>query len=207
MTPQIILVMREEEYEHFAGLMRERDENLQIFHAASKEELIAYKPKLHTLTRIICFSTYVIVPADIIDAVGGNCYNFHPGPPLYPGFDPLGLALYQGENMYGVTLHELVAEIDAGPIVDTVPFPILPDDTRDSIVEKGYGLLAHQFVAHLDALMDTKTRLPRSRRRWGKNRTTRASIKPYYDLLPIMGEEEIARRKRAFGNLCSDKTQ
>ena len=39
-------------------------------------------------TRLISFCSPVIVPADILKALPGPSYNFHPGPPDRPGRSP-----------------------------------------------------------------------------------------------------------------------
>jgi methionyl-tRNA formyltransferase len=64
----------------------------------------------------------------------GRALNLHNAPlPLYRGVNPINWALKNGEATHGVTLHEVVEEIDAGPIVAQVTFPIWPDvdEVRD----------------------------------------------------------------------------
>ena len=60
--------------------------------------------------------------------------NCHLGPlPKYRGVRPANWALKNGELVHGVTIHDLVPEIDAGPIIAQVKFPIWPhlDEVRD----------------------------------------------------------------------------
>ena len=40
---------------------------------------------------------------------------------------PINWALKQGEQLHGVTIHEIVEKIDAGPIISQVMFSIYPD--------------------------------------------------------------------------------
>jgi len=54
--------------------------------------------------------------------------NLHLAPlPRYRGVSPINWALKQREQLHGVTIHEIVERIDAGPIVSQVMFSIYPD--------------------------------------------------------------------------------
>jgi hypothetical protein len=73
-----------------------------------------------------------IVPAALIDAYDG-LWNLHPG--LLPwgrGMYPVFWALWE-RTPAGATLHELVPELDAGPIVDQEATPVREDDTGGSL--------------------------------------------------------------------------
>lgn len=64
----------------------------------------------------------------------GRILNLHNGPlPRYRGVSPINWALKNGEIEHGVTIHEITAGIDEGPIVAQVKFPIYPafDEVRD----------------------------------------------------------------------------
>lgn len=68
----------------------------------------------------------------IVDAAFiGRCdriLNLHNGPlPRYRGVRSINWALKNGETSHGVTLHEITAGIDDGPIVAQVVYPVHPD--------------------------------------------------------------------------------
>ena len=64
-------------------------------------------------------------------------YNLHPGPlPQYAGLNPVSWAIYNGEKHHGVTLHRMVPQIDAGPIIYQDSFPIANNDTALMVMEK-----------------------------------------------------------------------
>ena len=67
--------------------------------------------------RLIAFVTPVIVPAQILAALGFGAYNFHPGPPHYPGWVPSHFAIYDKAENFGATAHAMIERVDAGPIV------------------------------------------------------------------------------------------
>jgi methionyl-tRNA formyltransferase len=73
-----------------------------------------------------------IVEPELIDAYEG-LWNLHPG--LLPwgrGFYPVFWALWEGTPA-GASLHELVAALDAGPIVAHEAVPVEPHDTGGSL--------------------------------------------------------------------------
>ena len=67
-------------------------------------------------TTLITFFTPVIIPADVLSVVRAG-YNFHGGPPEYPGRDPHDWAIHDGAAEFGVTLHRLAEKVDSGEIL------------------------------------------------------------------------------------------
>jgi len=59
-----------------------------------------------------------------------GCYNVHPGPlPRYAGLNSMCWAIYNGETQHGVTVHQMVPEVDAGPIAYQELFNIGAQET------------------------------------------------------------------------------
>jgi hypothetical protein len=70
----------------------------------------------------------ILAPA-LVERYDGAIWNLHPS--LLPwgrGMHPVFWALWEGTPA-GATLHELVAEVNAGPIVEQRETPVLDDDT------------------------------------------------------------------------------
>jgi hypothetical protein len=55
--------------------------------------------------RLIAFTTDVIVPPDILDHLGYGAYNFHPGPPHFPGWAPALFAIHRRATEFGLATH------------------------------------------------------------------------------------------------------
>lgn len=78
-------------------------------------------------------SLSIITPA-VIDAPSIGSFNLHPGPlPRYGGLNVVTWAIAEGRTSHGVTLHWIDDEIDAGPIVEMVEFPVAESDTALSV--------------------------------------------------------------------------
>ena len=63
--------------------------------------------------------------------------NIHPSLlPKYPGLHTHQRALEAGDAEAGCTVHEVTAELDAGPILGQARVPVLPGDTADSLAAR-----------------------------------------------------------------------
>jgi folate-dependent phosphoribosylglycinamide formyltransferase PurN len=70
-----------------------------------------------------------------------GCVNFHMGYlPRYRGLAPLFWALLNGEKEMAMTVHEMDAELDNGPILAQRVEPITPSDSVHSLFERGVHL-------------------------------------------------------------------
>jgi methionyl-tRNA formyltransferase len=98
-----------------------------------------------------------IIKQDFIERCG-RIINLHNSPlPRYRGVSPINWALKDGENHHGVTLHEITAGIDDGPILGQLTYSIYPefDEVRDvyaRALEYGYVLLT-QTLPLLDQIV------------------------------------------------------
>ena len=78
-----------------------------------------------------------IINRDVLAAPRLGSFNLHPGPlPHYAGLNCVSWALYHGESCYGVTLHKMEPEIDAGAIAGQALFDIEDKDTALTLTLK-----------------------------------------------------------------------
>ncbi len=76
--------------------------------------------------------------------------NVHPSLlPRWRGAAPVERAIMAGDAETGVTIHETVAELDAGPIAAQEAFPIGPEDDAGAV----YGKAAEVAARLLDAVL------------------------------------------------------
>lgn len=72
-----------------------------------------------------------------VDPWQGRMLNIHPSLlPKYPGLDTHRRALEAGDAEAGCTVHLVVAEMDAGPIIAQARVPILSDDTPEILAAR-----------------------------------------------------------------------
>lgn len=137
---------------HIAGVMATPagdDRHAELWNAAGKrgiERIPADRIRLPEFAAEICerqvdvllnvHSLYMI-PGAVLDACRIGAFNLHPGPlPEYAGLDVPGWALFHGETSHGVTLHEMVPEVDAGTIAYQSRFDIGPSDTGLTVMSR-----------------------------------------------------------------------
>ena len=86
---------------------------------------------------ILNVHSMVVIRREILEAPRLGSFNLHPGPlPRYAGLNSVCWAIYRGETEHGVTLHKLVSEIDAGPIVYQKAIAIDSEETGLTLTAK-----------------------------------------------------------------------
>ncbi len=78
-----------------------------------------------------------VIKGEIVAAPRIGSFNLHPGPlPRYAGLNAPSWAIYRGEKVHGVTLHQMLAGIDTGTIAYQSLFDIEERDTGFSLSAK-----------------------------------------------------------------------
>ena len=78
-----------------------------------------------------------VLTAGFVAGWAGRMVNIHPSLlPKYPGLDTHARALAAGDTEAGCTVHEVTAELDAGPILGQARVPVLPDDTAVTLAAR-----------------------------------------------------------------------
>jgi methionyl-tRNA formyltransferase len=76
-------------------------------------------------------------------------WNLHPSLlPAHRGPNPYAAAILAGETQSGITLHQLVSEVDAGDIIAQWPVPLSPEETSISLREH-IAYAAYQLMQQL----------------------------------------------------------
>jgi phosphoribosylglycinamide formyltransferase-1 len=120
------------------------------FEAALLEPLLAAQPD------VLCLAGFmrVLTPC-FVRQFEGRMLNIHPSLlPKYPGLHTHQRALDAGDAEAGCTVHEVTAELDAGPILGQARVPVLPGDTADTLAARVlvqehrlYPAVLRRFVA------------------------------------------------------------
>lgn len=198
MFDTIVLLAGAAEQEILASLLRQHNPQLAITAASTLAEIDALAPAVLARARLIGFVTPVVVPKRILDALGFGAYNFHPGPPHYPGWLPGSFAVYDGARDFGVTAHAMIEQVDAGPIVGVELFAVPPSTSLRSLDELAFVQLARLFWRLAPALAASPEPLPVLPLQWRGRRTTRRMLASLCDIPTGISKEELERRIDAF---------
>ncbi len=78
-----------------------------------------------------------ILTPGFVNRYAGRLVNIHPSLlPAFPGLHTHQRAIDAGCQFAGVTVHQVTAELDHGPILAQAVVPVLPGDTADALAER-----------------------------------------------------------------------
>jgi phosphoribosylglycinamide formyltransferase-1 len=102
------------------------------FEAVLQRELDQHKVDL------ICLGGFMrLFTADFVQRWYGRMLNIHPSLlPSFPGLEPQAQALRAGVKISGATVHFVIPETDAGPILMQGAVAVRDDDTPDSLAAR-----------------------------------------------------------------------
>jgi phosphoribosylglycinamide formyltransferase 1 len=125
------------------------------FEAALQTVLDRHKVEL------ICLAGFMrLLTADFVQRWDGRMLNIHPSLlPLFPGLEPQAQALRAGVKLSGATVHFVIPETDAGPIVMQGAVAVHEGDTPDSLTARILGVEHRIYPAALRLLADGKLKL------------------------------------------------
>jgi methionyl-tRNA formyltransferase len=199
MFDMIILLADAVEQAPLTTVLRDHNPRLSIYPTATADEIASLDAAALRRARLIAFSTPVIVPPGIIAALGYGGYNFHPGPPQYPGWAPAHFALYEQAAEFGATAHIMAERVDSGPIVDVASFAIPPGIGVTGLEGLAYTHLARLFWGLAKRLATEAEPLPARALPWGARKTSRRAYEAICDIPLDITKEELERRLRVFG--------
>jgi phosphoribosylglycinamide formyltransferase-1 len=84
---------------------------------------------------LICLGGFMrLFTADFVLHWQGRMLNIHPALlPSFPGLDPHGQALRAGVKISGATVHFVIPQTDAGPIIAQAAVPVHENDTAETL--------------------------------------------------------------------------
>ena len=107
-------------------------ESREAFDAALAQAIDQYQPALVVLAGFM----RILTPG-FVEHYAGRLINIHPSLlPAFTGLHTHQRAIDAGCKFAGVTVHQVTAELDVGPILDQAVVPVLAGDTADSLAAR-----------------------------------------------------------------------
>ena len=200
MFDTIILLSSAVERPIFASVLSAHHPALTIIPAETLAELTTLSADTLARARLIAYVTGVVVPADMLDRLGYGAYNFHPGPPDFPGWAPAHFALYARATTFGATAHVMAERVDEGAIVGVETFSIPRGASITSLEGMAYARLAYLFWRLAKPLATRSEALPELPLRWSGTKTTRRDYAALCDIPRNISRDELDRRIEIFGD-------
>ncbi len=129
-----------------AGLARARATGILtavIDHKPFGKDRAAFEKALQKMLdehriELICLAGFMrLLSADFTQRWSGRLINIHPSLlPAFKGLDTHARAIAAGAKSHGATVHFVVAETDAGPVIVQERVPVLAGDTPESLAQR-----------------------------------------------------------------------
>ena len=101
-------------------------------------EVALMQPLRQSEAELVCLAGFMRVLTPCFTGEwAGRMLNIHPSIlPLFPGLDTHARALAAGMAVHGATVHEVTADLDAGPILGQAVIPIKEGDTPETLAAR-----------------------------------------------------------------------
>ncbi|MFH6783188.1 MULTISPECIES: phosphoribosylglycinamide formyltransferase [Methylobacterium] len=117
-----------------AGLATEAVDHRAHPDRASFERALDEALRRHGVEFLVLAGFMRVLTPWFVEAWAGRMLNIHPSLlPLFRGTHTHAQALAAGVRVHGCTVHFVVPELDAGPIVAQAVVPVLPEDDEDRL--------------------------------------------------------------------------
>jgi methionyl-tRNA formyltransferase len=200
MLREIVLLTGAREAPHLSEYLRRQNPALVVTHVETRDDLTCAWHPARPAARLVAFCTSVVVPADLLTTFEGRAYNFHPGPPTYPGRHPASFAIYEGASRFGVTLHEMRRQVDSGPIVGVEWFDMPPNPRLSQLEGLSFEAAVRLFQRHGPALATSLAPLPHLTEGWSGWTSRQRDFDAKCELTMDIDANELDRRYRAFAD-------
>ena len=200
----ILLTGSTQQQRALSALLSEHNPALSFRFALTLDDLAGIGRDVMRNARLVSFTSGVIVPAAMLGDLGHGAYNFHPGPPHYPGWAPAHFALYENARTFGTTAHAMAERVDSGPIVGVELFAIPEVIALRELEHLAFVRLAHLFWHMSRDLACAPAPLPALPVTWSGTRSTKRMCRDLCEIPGDISAPELKRRLRAFhGDDCA----
>jgi len=152
-----------------AGLARAKEAGIAtvvVDHKPFGKDRAAFETVLQRLLdangiALICLAGFMrLFTAAFVQRWHGRMLNIHPSLlPSFPGLDPHGQALRAGVKISGATVHFVIPETDAGPIVAQGAVAVHDDDTADTLAARVLAVEHRIYPLALRLLAEDRVRI------------------------------------------------
>ncbi len=196
MLDRILLVCDEVERPFLTDSLLAHAPSLDVRVVNDTTALAALDSALLADARLVVFNANsdTVVPTAVLAALGHGAYNFHPGPPAYPGWMPAAFATYEGAKEFGATAHSISARDDGSQIVGVDTFAIEPFTDRLELARSAYLGMLRLFRRLAAALASRPVVIPSIPVAWSTRRLTRALFADLCDIPLDIDAAELHRR-------------
>ena len=147
---------------------------------------------------LISFLNSVYISKSIRKKIKINSFNFHPGPPEYPGFGCYNFALLDKVNFYGSTIHEINDKFDNGKIVNVKKFKISYEKFNlEKLIKKTHENIIKQAKDFINDVQNRKLKIDKSIK-WKKKAYTKKEFEIAREIKLSDSKKNVLKKIKAF---------
>ena len=138
------------------------EHGLSVFQPATLRDEVARQALMQVKADVMVVAAYgMILPPAILEVPARGCLNIHASLlPRWRGAAPIHRAIQAGDAETGITIMQMDAGLDTGPMLMKRVEPIHSDDTTGSLHDRLAWIGAELIVDALNALRTSSARLP-----------------------------------------------
>jgi phosphoribosylglycinamide formyltransferase-1 len=153
------------------------------FDQALLEAAMAHAPAL-----LVCAGFMRVLSAASVQLARGRMINIHPSLlPKYPGLRTHERALAERDAEHGASVHQVVPEVDAGPVIAQARVPVLPGDDAEALSLRVLGREHPLLVAVVRAFAEGQLTADPTGVAWRGN--------PLHAPLSLDGQDQLAESR------------
>ena len=132
-----------------------QQEGIRVWQPATLREPAAVAELAMLQPDLLIVAAYgLLLPQAVLDIPRRGCVNVHASLlPRWRGASPIQAAILAGDTQTGISLMQMEAGLDSGPVLATRALDIVPDETAGSLHDRlaalGASLLVHKLPAIL----------------------------------------------------------
>jgi phosphoribosylglycinamide formyltransferase-1 len=120
-----------------AGLAAEAVDHRAYADRAAFDAALDARLRAHAIDLVVLAGFMRVLTPGFVEAWAGRMLNIHPSLlPLFRGTHTHEQALAAGVRLHGCTVHFVVPELDAGPILAQAAVPVRPDDDAETLAAR-----------------------------------------------------------------------
>ena len=162
---------------------------------SSKKKKIKISKKYDYL---ISFLNPIYINKSVRKKIKINSFNFHPGPPEYPGFGCYNFALLDKVNFYGSTIHMINDEFDSGKIVNVNKFKISYKKINlEKLISKTHKNIIKQAKSFINVIQNKKLKIE-GNFKWKKKAYTKKEFETAREIKLNDSKKSVLKKIKAF---------
>ena len=147
---------------------------------------------------LISFLNSMYINKSVRKKIKINSFNFHPGPPEYPGFGCYNFALLDKVNFYGSTIHMIIDKYDSGKIVNVKKFKISYEKINlEKLIRKTHKNIIKQAKDFINVIQNKKLKIE-GNFKWKKKAYTKKEFETAREIKLNDSKKNLLKKIKAF---------